>query len=86
MMKNNTILVWVLGQQKTFEILKIVITSISVLAFPDTKALFCIKADSLDFSTGVVLSKLSKKDSKWHLVVFFSKSPFSIKYSYKISQ
>ena len=52
--------------------------------FPDTSALFYIKADSSDFAIRAVLSYASKKDSKQYLVVFFSKSFFLVKCNYDI--
>jgi len=50
------------------------IISASVLVFSDISILFQIEADSSDFTTGAVLSQESETDSKWHSVVFFSKS------------
>jgi len=37
------------------DVLKTTITSALILVFPDTTILFCIKADSLDYVTEVVL-------------------------------
>ena len=58
--------------------------STSILVFLDTSALFWIKVDSLDFAIGTVLSQEFKKDSKQHLVAFFSKLLFLVEQNYEI--
>jgi len=55
-----------------------------ILVFPDDIKSFCIKANSSDFATGTVLSQQSETDGKWHLVTFFSKSLFPVKWNYEI--
>jgi len=45
---------------------------------------FQIEVDSLDYATDAVLSQQSIKDSKWHLVVFYSKSLFLVEQNYEI--
>jgi len=49
-----------------------------------TSILFCIETDNLYFAIGVILSQISADNSKWYLVVYFSKFLSSIKYRYKI--
>ena len=51
-------------QQYAFDILKITITTASVLASSNTSMLFRVEADSLDFATGVTLSQQSKENNK----------------------
>jgi len=51
-------------QQVIFDALKYTITMVLVLIFSDTSVLFCIKADSLDFTTREVFSQVSKEDDK----------------------
>jgi len=46
--------------------------------------LFRIEANSLDFTTGAVLSQQSPLDSKWHLVAFYSKLLFLVEWNYEI--
>jgi len=55
-----------------------------MLTFPDTFIFFCIKVDSSDFMTGVILSQALKEDGKWYLVIFLSKSLFLVVCNYKI--
>ena len=45
---------------------------------------FRIEVDSLDYATDAVLSQQSIKDSKWHPVVFYSKSLFLVEQNYEI--
>ena len=42
-----------------------------------------VKVNSLDFATRVVLSQQSKKDNKWHFIVFFNKSLSMVKCNLK---
>ncbi|KAG5718194.1 hypothetical protein E4T56_gene18856 [Termitomyces sp. T112] len=60
--------------QCAFDALKQDVTSKPVLLFPDNDSPFCVEANSLDFAMGAVLFQQSKKDGKWHPVVFYSKS------------
>jgi len=46
--------------------------------------LFYIKANSLDFTTGAVLSQWLPGDKKWYPVTFYSKSLSLVKQNYKI--
>jgi len=55
-----------------------------VLVSPQESDPFWIKADSLDFATGAVLSQQSTTDGKWHPVAFYSKSLFSVEQNYEI--
>jgi hypothetical protein len=43
-----------------------------------------VKVDSLNFATSAVLSQLSKKNSKWHPVAFYSKSLSAVEQNYDI--
>jgi len=45
---------------------------------------FRIKADSLDFAIGAVLSQQLTTDRKWHPVVFYSKSLSFMEQNYEI--
>jgi len=45
---------------------------------------FQIKANSLDFATGAVLSQQSTTDGKWHPIAFYSKSLSSMEQNYEI--
>jgi len=45
---------------------------------------FWIKADSLDFATGAVLSQELTTDRKWHLIAFYSKSLSFVERNYEI--
>jgi len=47
---------WDTKEQKAFECLKMVVTTAPVLVLPQDSEPFCIKADSSDFASGVVLS------------------------------
>jgi len=67
-----------------FEDLKTAVTTTPVLASPQESDLFQIKADSLDFATGAVLSQQSTADRKWHPVAFYSKSLSSVEQNYEI--
>ena len=60
---SNSTCTWDLIQKLAFNVLKETIT-VLVLISLDTSTIFYIKADSLDFMTGVVLSKVFKEDSK----------------------
>ena len=54
-----------------------------ILVFLNDAKSFCVEADSLDFTTGAVLSQQSEVDSKWHLIAFFSKFLSPVKQNYK---
>jgi len=51
---------------------------------PQDSEPFRVEADSSDFATGAVLSQQSMADGKWHPVVFYSKSLFSVERNYEI--
>jgi len=64
--------------------LKAAITLVLILVFPDTSASFQIEADSSDFATGAGLFQKSKKNGKWHPVIFFNKFLSLVEQNYKI--
>jgi len=51
---------------------------------PQDSELFRVEANSLDFTTGAVLSQQSTTDRKWYPVAFYSKSLSSVEQNYKI--
>ena len=51
---------------------------------PDNSRPYFVKADSLDFATGAVLSQENPEDGKWHPVAFLSKSLSPVERNYKI--
>jgi len=61
-----------------------VVTTAPVLVSPQDSEPFCIKADSLDFASGVVLSQWLPREEKWQLVAFYSKSLSLVERNYKI--
>jgi len=67
-----------------FEDLKTAVTTAPVLVSPQESDPFWIKANSLDFATGAVLSQQSTTDRKWHSIAFYSKFLFSVKQNYEI--
>jgi len=67
-----------------FEDLKMAVTTAPVLMSPQDSEPFWVEVDSSDFATGAVLSQQSTADRKWHPVVFYSKSLFSVEWNYKI--
>ena len=76
---------WGESEQASFNKLKELITSAPVLVFPDDSLPNCVKADSSNTATGVVLSQQSLEDSgKWHPIAFFSKSLSSVEWNYEI--
>ena len=64
---------WGSNEQATFDVLKEKITFAPVLALLENSCPFHIEADSLDFTTGVVLFQQSPRDDKWHPLAFLSK-------------
>jgi RNase H-like domain found in reverse transcriptase/Reverse transcriptase (RNA-dependent DNA polymerase) len=82
--KNNSIFHWSSNEQTVFSALKERITSAPILALPNNSKPFQIKADSLDFATGAVLSQQSSEDDKWHPIAFLSKSLSLVEQNYKI--
>jgi len=75
---------WSGKEQVAFEDLKTAVTTTPVLVSPQESDPFQIKANSLDFATGAVLSQQSTTDGKWHPVVFYSKSLSSVERNYEI--
>ena len=71
-------------KQLVFDAMKTSVISIPILVFPNTTTLFYIEADNFNYVIEAVFSQKSKTDSKWHLVAFFIKSLFSVKYNYEI--
>jgi len=67
-----------------FEDLKTAVTTAPVLVSPQESDPFRIEADSLDFTTGAVLSQQLMTDGKWHPVTFYSKSLSSVEWNYEI--
>jgi len=59
---------WSGKEQMAFEDLKMAVTTTPVLVSPQDLEPFRVKADSLDFTTGAVLSQQSMTDRKWRPV------------------
>jgi len=55
-----------------------------VLVSPQESDPFQIKADSLDFATGAVLSQQLMMDGKWYPIAFYSKFLSFVEQNYKI--
>jgi len=51
---------------------------------PQDSDSFWIEVDSSDFATGAILSQQLMIDGKWHPIMFYSKSLFSIERNYEI--
>jgi len=75
---------WSRKEQAAFEDLKTAVTTALVLVSLQESDPFRIKADSLNFATGAVLSQQSTMDRKWYPVAFYSKSLSSMEWNYKI--
>ena len=75
---------WSGREQTVFEDLKMAVTTAPVLMFPQDLEPFRVEVDSLDFTTGAVLSQQSTVDGKWHPVAFYNKSLSSVEQNYKI--
>jgi len=67
-----------------FEDLKMAVTTAPVLVSLQDSEPFWVEADSLDFTTGAVLSQQSTMDRKWYPVAFYSKSLSSVERNYEI--
>ena len=65
---------WGKDKQQAFDKIKHCVTSSPILCFADDSKPFHIKADSLNFITGAVLSQQSSDNLKWHPIAFYSKS------------
>ena len=59
-------------------------TSTPILTLPDNSKPYRFEVDSLDFSTGAVLSQQNSEDDKWHPVTFLSKSLSPVERNYEI--
>jgi hypothetical protein len=70
---------WGEDQTKAFQELKNCITCAPVLALVDDSKPFRMEANSSDVVTGAVLSQQSDVNSKWHPVVYLSKSLSAVK-------
>jgi len=75
---------WSGREQTVFEDLKMAVTTAPVLMFPQDLEPFRVEVDSLDFTTGAVLSQQSTVDGKWHPVAFYNKSLSSVEQNYEI--
>ncbi len=73
---------WGKAQQDAFEELKKLLAKEVVLAIPTEDGKFCIEADASEEAIGAVLSQ--EQDSKWHPVVFLSKSLTVMERNYEI--
>jgi hypothetical protein len=82
--KNDAKWHWGMDEQLVFDRLKRNVMTAPTLISPDSTQPFCIEADSSDFATGAILSQVSPKDGKWHLVAFFSKSLSLVEHNYEI--
>jgi len=82
--RSKQVWTWSGREQTAFEDLKMVVTTALVLMSPQDSKPFRVEADSLDFTTGAVLSQQSTADGKWHPIVFYSKSLSSVERNYKI--
>jgi len=75
---------WGTKEQEAFERLKMAVTTAPILASPQDLELFCIEADSSDFTSGAVLSQKLPREDKWHPVAFYSKSLSPVERNYEI--
>jgi len=82
--RSKQVWTWSGKEQAAFEDLKTAVTTALVLVSPQESDLFWIKASSLDFATGAVLSQQSMTDRKWHSVAFYSKFLSSMEQNYEI--
>ena len=75
---------WSSKEKLAFDTLKDQITSTLILVLLDNSRPYHVEADSLDFSTGAVLSQQDPEDDKWHPIAFLSKSLSPVKWNYEI--
>ena len=61
---------WGTTEAKAFAELEHCFTTTPILAYPNNNCQFCLETDTLDFTTGAVLSML--KDNKWHPIAYSS--------------
>jgi len=82
--KSNMPWSWNNKEHRAFEVLKAAVTSALVLMPSQDSELFYIKANSLDFTTGAVLSQWLPGDEKWHSVIFYNKFLSLVEWNYEI--
>jgi len=75
---------WDAKEQETFKGLKMAVTTAPVLVSPQDSELFCIEADSSDFTSEAVFSQQLPGKEKWHLVAFYSKFLSPVEQNYEI--
>jgi hypothetical protein len=73
---------WNAEQQTAFKEIKEQICSEPVLTIPIDNAPYHLEADSLDYTSGAVLSQ--KVNDKWHPVAFMSKALNEMEHNYEI--
>jgi len=61
-----------------------VVTTALVLVLSQDSELFCIEADSSDFTSGAILSQQLPGEEKWHPVAFYSKCLSLVEWNYEI--
>jgi len=60
------------------------VTTAPILASPQDSEPFYIEADSLDFTSGAILSQQLPREEKWHPVAFYSKFLSLVERNYEI--
>ena len=75
---------WTSEEKSAFDTLQDRITLAPILMLLDNSRPYHVKADSLDFTTGAVLSQENSEDRKWHPIAFLSKSLSLVERNYKI--
>src|SRR5258708_14818479 len=74
---------WGAAEQQAFNMLKNIITSAPMLAFPSRSSLLCLECDASNFTMGAVLSQ-QQEDGLFHLIGFMSKSFSNMEWNYHI--
>ena len=82
--KADSVFKWSSKEKLAFDTLRDRIMSTLILALPDNSRPYHVKADSLYFATGAVLSQQNPEDEKWHPVAFLSKSLSLVERNYEI--
>ena len=82
--KANSTFKWTSEEKSAFDTLQDRITSAPILMLLDNSRPYCVEADSLDFTTGAVLSQEDLEDGKWHPIAFLSKSLSPVERNYEI--
>src|SRR5260221_2106013 len=75
--------VWGSPEQEVFDALKKAVTSAPILTFPSQSGHFCLKCDTSNFVTGVVLSQV-QADGMHQPIVFMSKGFSDAECNYQI--